>query len=449
MANGWRAAAAALALILFGVAAPPASAATETFPVPGGASWIVPADTSSARFSVVGAAGGDAIVGPTTIPGGLGGTTLATLDVVPETEYTLRVGSAGEDSNAPGTPGEGGGPGGGDGANAGPCATFTCSGAGGGGGTFVSIGFPSNPANVLLVGAGGGGAGFDAGLSTRGGDGGGLTGQAGGTDGSCTAAGGGNQDGTSGSGSYAAGDDGEGDAGGGGGGGWYGGAGGEASGSGEGCGGAGGSGHLAAVVRSGSFPAATNSGDGSIAITYFTLSVTVSGQGSVSGTGISCGGAQTDCTESFAPGDLVSLTATPAAGMEFDGFSGACSGTVCQVAIAADGTVSAAFSPPDPEPPPEAEPPDTTITKAPRKKTRKKSVSIPFVSSPAGSTFECQLDDKGFAPCTSPFTAKVKKGKHHFEVRAIGPTGLTDATPAEASWKVKKKKKKKKRKTNA
>ena len=448
MANGWRAATAALALILFGVAAPAARATTETFPVPGGASWIVPADTSSARFSAVGAAGGDAIVGPTTIPGGLGGTTSATLDVVPTTEYTLRVGSAGEDSNAPGTPGEGGGPGGGNGANAGSCATFTCSGAGGGGGTFVSIGAPSNPANVLLVGAAGGGAGFDAGLSTTGGDGGGLTSEAGGTDGSCTAAAGGNQDGSSGSGSYVDGDDGEGDAGGGGGAGWRGGSGGEASGSGEGCGGGGGSGYLAETVRSGLFPAAANTGDGSIAITYFTLSVSVSGQGSVSGTGISCGGTQTDCTESFAPGDLVSLTATPASGMEFDGFSGACSGTVCQVAVAADGTVSAAFSPPE-EPPPKAEAPETTITKMPRKKTRKKSVSIPFTSSLTGSTFECQLDGKGFAPCSSPFTAKLKKGKHHFEVRATEPTGLTDATPAEASWKVKKKKKRKKGKRNA
>lgn len=275
-----RVALAVTVVLTFGVSAPAASGTTVTFTAPGGSSWIVPADTSSARFTATGAGGGDAIVGASTISGGRGGTTVGTLDVAPSTEYTVRIGSRGEDSNAtPGTPGEGGGPGGGTGAHAGSCALFTCSGAGGGGATVLSLGSPSNQANVLFVGASGGGAGFDASLTTAGGDGGGLVGQAGGGDGSCTEAAGGNQDGSTGSGQYIDGGAGQGEAGGGGGGGWRGGAGGAAAGTGEGCGGGGGSGHLAAVARNGSFPAVSNTGDGSIAITYFTLTVTVSGGG--------------------------------------------------------------------------------------------------------------------------------------------------------------------------
>jgi hypothetical protein len=429
--------ASAVGLVLLGVSAPAATATTVNFTTPGGNdSWIVPADTSSARFNVTGPGGGNAAVGMSTIPGGRGGTTVGTLDVVPSTEYTLRVGGRGEDSNAlPGTPGEGGGPGGGDGAHAGDCALFTCSGAGGGGATVVSLGAPSNQANVLFVGAGGGGAGTEAGLLTTGGDGGGLVGQAGGTDGSCTAAAGGNQNGSTGSGLYIDGGDGQGDSGGGGGGGWRGGAGGAAAGPGEGCGGGGGSGYLEADVRSGAFPAASNIGDGSIAITYFTLTVTVSGGGSVSGTGISCGGAQTDCIESFAPGDTVSLTATPASGMKFDGFSGACGGLTCQVEVAGDGTIEAAFSPPAV--------PETTITKKPKKLKAKKraNATFEFSSSVAGSTFACSLDGAAPAPCTSPASFKVKKGHHTFSVTASA-AGQRDPSPATASFTVKKKKRK-------
>jgi hypothetical protein len=45
--------------------------------------------------------------------------------------------------------------------------------------------------------------------------------------------------------------------------------------------------------------------------------------------------------------------------------------------------------------------------------------------------------------CTSPFGGKVKKGTHTFSVFAVDIAGNEDATPATASWKVKKKKKKK------
>ncbi len=83
--------------------------------------------------------------------------------------------------------------------------------------------------------------------------------------------------------------------------------------------------------------------------------------------------------------------------------------------------------------------PNTTITKGPKKKTKKKKATFEFSSDTPGATFECRVDDKPFQPCTSPFKVKVKKGKHSFEVRAVA-NGVPDGSPAEQNWKVKKRK---------
>ena len=85
---------------------------------------------------------------------------------------------------------------------------------------------------------------------------------------------------------------------------------------------------------------------------------------------------------------------------------------------------------------------DTRIDKGPKKKTRKKRATFEFSSPSAGATFECEVDGgKAFTPCTSPFTTKVKKGKHTFKVRAV-LGGVPDGSPAEYKWRVKKKRKK-------
>jgi uncharacterized repeat protein (TIGR02543 family) len=75
-----------------------------------------------------------------------------------------------------------------------------------------------------------------------------------------------------------------------------------------------------------------------------TLSVTVSGSGTVTSTpaGINCGAS---CTAAFAEGSTVTLTATPAAGWKFDGWSGACTGATCSVTMNANKSVTATFSP--------------------------------------------------------------------------------------------------------
>jgi len=80
----------------------------------------------------------------------------------------------------------------------------------------------------------------------------------------------------------------------------------------------------------------------------FTLTVTRAGSGS--GTvasapaGISCG---TDCSEPYASGTAVTLTATPASGSLFTGWSGGgCSGTApCSVPVTTNTSVTATFTP--------------------------------------------------------------------------------------------------------
>ncbi|MDQ3919171.1 MAG: hypothetical protein M3348_11905 [Acidobacteriota bacterium] len=62
----------------------------------------------------------------------------------------------------------------------------------------------------------------------------------------------------------------------------------------------------------------------------------------MTGASINCGGV---CSAKFVQGSLVTLTATPAAGLKFTGWSGACSGTqqACTVTINSDTKVQANF----------------------------------------------------------------------------------------------------------
>lgn len=82
--------------------------------------------------------------------------------------------------------------------------------------------------------------------------------------------------------------------------------------------------------------------------------------------------------------------------------------------------------------------PNVKIRKA-KAKARAK-VKFAFSATIAGSTFQCKLDKKPFMPCASPKFFKVKPGRHKFSVRAVGPGGALDPTPASFSFKVVKKK---------
>lgn len=78
--------------------------------------------------------------------------------------------------------------------------------------------------------------------------------------------------------------------------------------------------------------------------TTYTLSVTKSGSGTVNSSpaGIACGA---DCSENYANGTAVTLTATPASGNTFKGWSGACAGTSlsCTLSMTAARSVTAMF----------------------------------------------------------------------------------------------------------
>jgi hypothetical protein len=84
----------------------------------------------------------------------------------------------------------------------------------------------------------------------------------------------------------------------------------------------------------------------------YMLTVSDSGNGAVSGPGITCPG---DCSQSYTSGTVATLTATPAAGSTFSGWGGSCSGMGgCSVTMSGARSVTASFAtaPPPPPPPP-------------------------------------------------------------------------------------------------
>ncbi len=82
--------------------------------------------------------------------------------------------------------------------------------------------------------------------------------------------------------------------------------------------------------------------DGAPLPTNPTLTVNRRGTVTSSPAGIDCG---SDCTEAYALGTVVNLTASPAIGSIFAGWTGACSGSgTCAVTMDAGRSVTAAFS---------------------------------------------------------------------------------------------------------
>ena len=168
--------------------------------------------------------------------------------------------------------------------------------------------------------------------------------------------------------------------------------------------------------------------------------------------GIDCG---STCSHSYDTDSIVALTATPNAGFEFSGWSGACSGNgSCQVTMDRDATVTAAFTaipPPAPSTsgsgggnggesnPSPAKPSGTKITVA---KTSSKKHSAEFRFKATGATgFQCRLtrakkSKPAFSRCSSPKKYKnLKPGSYVFEVRGANAAG-TDPKPAKKSFKI-------------
>ena len=79
--------------------------------------------------------------------------------------------------------------------------------------------------------------------------------------------------------------------------------------------------------------------------------------------------------------------------------------------------------------------PDTTVTKAPKKRSTKRKAKITFTAA-AGSTFTCAVDGKAAEPCTSPYKKRFKYGKHVVLITATSQFGIVDPTPAKVKFKV-------------
>ncbi len=168
-----------------------------------------------------------------------------------------------------------------------------------------------------------------------------------------------------------------------------------------------------------------------------TLTVTPpggTGSGSITGTGINCPG---DCTGTYADGTAVTLSANPAAGSPFAGWSGACSGTgSCQLTMNANKTVSGSFTAAGPGPGTH----DTVIDELGPGQENQVYEDFHGVWQSQSGTFVCQVDAQPEQSCNTPVgpdfptwhTIKyngLAPGDHTFKVTAI-EAGVRDPSPA-------------------
>ena len=82
-------------------------------------------------------------------------------------------------------------------------------------------------------------------------------------------------------------------------------------------------------------------------------------------------------------------------------------------------------------------PPQTTITKAPKRTSERTTARFRFQSNEPGSTFECKLDQGAFGSCgPSKKYKRLTAKRHRFRVRAIDAGGNVDPSPAKARFEV-------------
>ncbi|HWO46655.1 MAG TPA: hypothetical protein VNM41_01230, partial [Solirubrobacterales bacterium] len=88
---------------------------------------------------------------------------------------------------------------------------------------------------------------------------------------------------------------------------------------------------------------------------------------------------------------------------------------------------------PTPQPPPA---PETTIDSAPSGRISSREADLSFHADVSGAGFECHLNAAAWAACVSPrHYEALADGIYEFAVRA-GKDGITDPTPAKATWTV-------------
>ena len=81
------------------------------------------------------------------------------------------------------------------------------------------------------------------------------------------------------------------------------------------------------------------------------------------------------------------------------------------------------------------DPPETTIVRKPKRKTKSKRPKFRFTADEAGARFQCRYDGGDWRNCKSPKKQKVRVGRHRFAVRAIDVGGNVDPTAARHRFK--------------
>jgi hypothetical protein len=91
----------------------------------------------------------------------------------------------------------------------------------------------------------------------------------------------------------------------------------------------------------------------------------------------------------------------------------------------------------EPEPPPDTTPPQTSIVVGPAKTTSSTTANFKLSSSEGESTFDCNLDQEGWEPCSaSTAYSELESGEHAFSARAVDSEGNVDPTPATRDWTI-------------
>jgi hypothetical protein len=180
----------------------------------------------------------------------------------------------------------------------------------------------------------------------------------------------------------------------------------------------------------------------------YTLSVSKSGSGAVSGSGIDCGAT---CSLSRLDYQDLSftLTATPSSGQVFSGWSGACSGTgSCQLTLDQDKAVTANFAVapgPDPGPGPSPGPTPSVSVKSLKAKLSKKTAYLTsaVTVSGAGKISQVAVSGKKSWCKTSKSASKAgsyqlrcnlgRKGRSYLRKRRLSLSVTTSLAPTSGS----------------